>query len=169
MIIRGENHVLYFGYGAHASPKLMEVLLGRKVYGSMARIKNQGIFVNSWNNISKQVQGELSESWKPKDNFRSYGLKTKRGSCVVGKLWRISSEERDVILRWNIADEGWYSPLKLPIEDDGGQEIIAETETMMSPSSSIFYVDGSDYKYFLNSRTKMLSVAEKVRTRIELS
>lgn len=154
-----QRKISYFGYGIHSSPKFMETLLGRKVWGRKATLSNHGLFINNWRNIPKEAKTVLKENWKPRDRFLHYGIKMRRGEKVIGKLYKIMNREKEIIEKWNLCDELWFTPIKVLVDVDG-DKVLAETETFLTSNSEIEYVDGLKYVNYLNKREKMYAVAK---------
>lgn len=155
-----DEKILYFGYGLLASPKFIEALLGRRVRGRKAYLKNYGLFINPWEKINVEVRKRLrGYSWKPGDNFSHYSIKMRRGDRVKGKVYLITPYERRLIEDFNLCSLPWFSPIKILVEDTNQQTVLAETETLMTFDSEIYYQNGMKYTYFLNDLDKIFSVA----------
>ena len=141
------NSINYFGYGALASPEMIEALIKRKPEGSDFYLNNYELYIQKWDELPEKVREALAEKWG--SSFRTYCIRPSQGRRVFGKLWKITPEERELIRDY----EFWYEPVKLEQE-----RVVIETE-VFEDSSIQEVISGNDYQPFLNDRDKTLDMA----------
>ena len=146
----------YFGYGTLASPETIEAVIGRKPDGSDLYLDDYGLYIQVWDEIPNQVRQVLGKLWDP--NFRSYFVRPAEGKRVLGKLWLITPEERELVSKW----EFWYEPIKVKTKSASGSIIEIETEIINNPSIGQV-AGGENYTLFLNDKKKTLEAAAKTR------
>lgn len=154
--------ILYFGYGANASKEMMRSLIGRVPNGFKAKLKDYGLFVQGWKEIPLIARNSLRKSWN--SSFSSYVAVPLKNEVVHGIAWKIKKSERAVISSWELHGK-WYKPIKVKIENSGGEFFDAQTEIIYDFNfRGREIISGEDYTYFLNDKEKMLKLARKVRS-----
>lgn len=151
--------VRYFGYGANKSPRMMKAIVGRRPSGILAVLQDYELIVQEWPDIPEKVREILSQSWGP--DFKSYGIRPKRGSAVRGRIWYITREERDLVKEWEICPI-WYEPVVVSVRTYDGRSFRAETE-IINRHVGIVVKNNTDYLTFLNLPNSMFEVARRTR------
>ena len=163
MLKTKEGTIFYFGYGAHRSAELMEALLGRRPDGTKAELKHYREYVQYWSAIPRLVQATLIDYWHPRERFRRYVIRPKRGFSVQGVVWEITPEERMLIGAWELNDGTWVTNSHMMIDREGVGEVMVETDILEHWDNGLSLP--TDTKLFLNSKARMCEVAQQVRIR----
>ncbi|MBI2578781.1 MAG: gamma-glutamylcyclotransferase [Candidatus Aenigmarchaeota archaeon] len=151
--------VKYFGYGANKSPRMMKAIVGERPSGILAVLHDYELVVQEWGDIPPEVRKILAQTWDR--DFRSYGIRPKKGSAVRGRLWNITREERYLVKAWEICPI-WYEPVVVPVRTYDGRGAMAETEIINRPVGTV--VKGNtDYVTFLNPPNRMFDAARLTR------
>lgn len=154
---RERRTIRYFGYGANASAEMMKAIIGRKPSGIVAQLKNYELQIQSWREIPPKVRKLLRKQWK--SEFRTYCVNPRQGEKVNGRVWLVTPKERRLISKW----EFWYRPITVKVRVQSGKLVTAETEMVRKPATRKKRINGKRYRFFLNSKRRMLEIAEKVR------
>lgn len=168
-----ENKVLYFGYGANSQREMMEAITGNKnLVGKPGILRGfklcvqrmdqipDSVFPNSPAPVSpKQI---IKENWP--DSFETYMIKPADVTDeVMGTIWELTPQERELVRDWELVDFGWYKDMKGRAETLDGQTVNVQTEGFREGQEVDREIDGEDYKPFLNPLTDFQRVAEKSR------
>ncbi len=151
-----KNLIRYFGYGANASPEMLEAIIGRKPDGLSAMLSNYELWIQSWQEMPIDVRNRLAKNWD--ENFRTYAIRPAKGKIVFGKAWFLAPEERRLVSNW----EFWYQPMTVQIQLENGEVVEAETE-MIDNQTTTNVIDTDDYSLFINDKGKMLQIAKSTR------
>ncbi len=154
------KHIIYFGYGANKNLEMIEAIVGRKPKGMPGILEGYELFVQSWDEIEKNIRKRLESSWS--SDFRTYCIRHGKGN-VSGTIWFLTKKERESVRRWEMVGS-WYTQVPVEIKKKNGEIIKGETEIVDDPKIGEL-VNGMRYPAFLNSKKKMLDVARKDRLR----
>lgn len=156
-----DKKMKYFGYGTNRSAAMMNAIIGRKPKGFLAKLEAYELCIQTWEELSKNVRkkADILRS-KLKSGFRTYYIRPKKGSVVIGKIWYITRKERELIKNW----EFWYKPINVKVVLNKGKVVKAETEII---NNTIPYqvIKNINYPLFLNKRKILFEVALKARER----
>ncbi|MGD9276396.1 MAG: gamma-glutamylcyclotransferase [Candidatus Pacearchaeota archaeon] len=155
-----EKEILYFGYGANAHKDMIRALIGRAPKGFRAKLKNYGLFVQSWKDIPSSVREILGNVWGT--NFNSYIAIPLKGATTWGTAWKITRTERNIIGEWEFHNK-WFTPVNINIEDEKGKTFGAETEIILNFKPREPLVNKKSYPFFVTNKKEILKVARKVR------
>ena len=145
----------YFGYGANSTPEMMGAIIGRVPHGKHALLSNYELCIQRWSEIPENVRKMLQSGWSP--DFKTYCIRPKKGKEIVGTLWEITKDEREIMSRW----EFWYEKIQVFVKV-GNKEVKAETEMINDPNIKDV-VDGKKYDPFPVPKEEILDRAKKVR------
>lgn len=155
-----EKVVIYFGYGANAHRDMIKALVGRVPKGFKAKLKDYGLFIQSWLDIPLEAKQTLKEVWD--DTFSSYIAVPLKGAVVWGTAWELTERERAIIGAWELHHK-WYIPVKIKLADEKGKSFEAETEIIPRFYTKIPAIQEKEYPHFPNNKSKMLKLARKER------
>ncbi|MEK6915665.1 MAG: gamma-glutamylcyclotransferase family protein [Nanoarchaeota archaeon] len=155
-----EKNVMYFGYGANAHKDMIKALIGRTPKGFKAKLRDYGLFIQSWLDIPLEAKKTLEEAWD--ESFSSYIAVPLKGVVVWGTAWEITEKERAVIGEWELHHK-WYLPVKIKIVDEKGKISEAETEIIPRFYTKVSAIQEKEYPHFPNDKAKMLKLARKLR------
>ena len=145
----------YFGYGANSTPEMMEAIIGRVPKGQQAVLNEYGLFLLNWDEISEKVKKILSKNWG--SDFKTYCIRPKQNSKVVGTIWEITPREREIITKW----EFWYEKIIVKVKLNN-RYIPAQTE-MIDNDLMGKNVNGVNYNPYVVDKEEILDVARRVR------
>lgn len=143
----------YFGYGANSTPEMMEAIIGRIPEGKPAILSSYELCIQTWNEISEKVRKILQTGWS--SDFKTYCIRPKKGKEVVGTLWKITDDEREIVSKW----EFWYEKIDVVIKV-GKDNIDAQTE-MIDDQNIKEVVGGKNYNPFPVPKQEILAHAKK--------
>lgn len=156
------SFVEFFGYGADRDPEMMKAIIGRVPKGYPAVLEGFELCVQTWDEIPKEAKKILSPPWD--HNFSSYILRPtlKPFKKVRGIIWLITPHERKLIDNWEITGK-WYQVflLRIKTNDDIPKQIEIQVVNDQNIKKT---VNGVYYRNYVNSKSKMLDLAEKVRS-----
>lgn len=156
-----EQKILYFGYGANRTVKMMEAITGNpNLIGKPASLRGFKLYVQRLDQIPDTISPTAPVPISPKsailrfdwdETFESYTIKPgSKNDEVSGTVWALTSQERELVRDWELIDFGWYKDKKdlIAIAADG-QKIVVETEILRDGQEVDREVDGKDYEPFL--------------------
>ena len=139
---------------------MIEALLGRKIKGKKATLKNYGLFLQSFSEIPLKAQSLLQKSgWG--ETFLSYIITPCKTSVVHGTLWEMTQKERDIIGEWELHNL-WYTPVRTKVRL-GSKILAVQTEILPIYSSDQKPIQTEKYLRYPNSKKKMLIIARNLR------
>lgn len=142
---------------------MMRALLGRTPKGVSAKLRHYRLYIEPWHAIPPVVQAKLIDYWKPR-RFQRYVIRRRRGYEVEGIAWNITPTERRIIREWDMSDGRWTEEQVVVAHIVGGQKILAETDVRSLWTDDL--LPHSKESTFLNNKTAMLIVAERVREQV---
>ena len=87
----------------------------------------------------------LETAWR--DDFESYSIiKGGEGDEVVGVVWELTPEERDLVREWELIDFGWAKDIEAIVSIEGNTKIKILTEGIRDGQEFDSIVDGKEYK-----------------------
>ncbi len=144
-----------------SSAESMRDVIGRIPDGIPGTLSGMKLCIQKLDELPKATQEILHRKW-PAD-FRSYTLVPQVGSSLVGMLWAITPEERNMIEKWELVDTGWYQVAAVQVKAENGEVVDATTEIMGPNQSYSFEVDGGHYSKLLNAEEDRARIAKEVR------
>lgn len=168
-----ENKVLYFGYGANRALEMMASITGNKnLVSRPAILTGYTLCVQRLDQIPDTVSPGspapisprqlLKESWP--DTFESYIIKPgKREDKILGVVWELTPEERELVREWELIDFGWYQDMEIQVKTQDGQKVVVQTEGLREDQEVDREVNGANYETWLNKPEDFARVAEKAR------
>lgn len=97
------------------------------------------------------------------EEFTTYMIKPKAGGKVLGTLWELSPQERELVRDWEMVELGWYRDLRVKVKTSDGREIEVETEGWREDQEIDHEVNGEDYPSYLNNPEGFRRIAKKSR------
>lgn len=150
--------VLYFSYGANADDRMIKAIIGRLPEGQPAYIKGYELCVQKLKDIPKKPKEILRQEWD--ESFESYVVRRGKGK-VYGTLWVITSEEREMIRRWELIPEGWYHDTNFVAFLEDGSKLRAVGEIIDNqPIDRVIEI--KNYPKFLMKKDLICRIANKV-------
>ena len=174
-MITNEGKVLYFGYGANASKRMMTAITeNENLVGRPARLESFKLCVQKLGQVPDEVlatapipvspRALLKESSPP--TFESYVIQPGApDDFVVGTVWELTLLERELVEDWELIPFGWYQPMagKATILDQEGDVVEVVTEGLGEGQEFDRVVNGEQYPRYLNPVEDFERVAHKAR------
>lgn len=92
------NKVLYFGSGANREKGMIEWVTGNpNLKGIPAVLEGYGLYVQKLDQVPKGKIREILKRAGWNEGFTTYMIKPKAGGKVVGTLWELSLQERELV------------------------------------------------------------------------
>jgi len=168
----GEETVQYFGYGANRDPRMMAAITGNEnLVGKPATLKGHGLYVQRRDQIPNTVlksapapispRTAIEENWP--DSFESYVVRTDPETEVVGTVWELTRDERELAKDWELVEFGWYKDARVQVLTGDGQTIQVQTEILGDDQDVDREVDGSNYETWLMDPEDFERIATKSR------
>ena len=167
-----EGTVLYFGYGTSKVLRMVGAITGAEdLVGKPATLKGYGLFVQRFDQIPDIVLKTAPASFSPRQNiadnwpntFESYVIRHDSENEVVGTLWELTPEQRELIKDWELVEFGWYQDTSVEVQTEDGQKVRVQTEILGEGQEVDRQVDGKDYNPWLMSPEEMIRIAERSR------
>lgn len=165
--------VLYFGYGANREPRMMAAITGNSdLVGHSAILEGFTLCVQKFDQVPNVVsptspapvspkQILKDAGWNP-DTFESYIIKPDEKGRILGMIWELTSQERELVREWELVDFGWYKDIATSVRTPDGI-VQVQTEGLREEQSVDREIDGIRYKSWLQSPEDFERVAEKSR------
>ena len=105
----------------------------------------------------------LKENWG--ENFESYVMfRADKDSEVMGTIWELTNQERELVRNWELIDFGWYEDLRGAYANNvEGEEVVVETEVLRENQEIDREVDSLEYEPFLMLQSEFKRIAERER------
>lgn len=153
--------VYYFGYGANRDPAMMQAIIGRIPEKHEAKLFGFELGIQSWSDIPEKVRQRLAPGWD--ETFRSYVVRPTQNASdyVKGVIWKLTRHERSLLDAWELTGD-WYTPQVTQYETAQGHAVQMEVQAVVDQPISTL-LKAKRYKNFINSKEKMLKIAESLR------
>jgi len=162
------RRVYYFGYGAERDPNAVQAIIGArpKVIGK-ATIHDYELRIQNMHDIrqsAKPLARKILESAWGDSSFKSYVALPKKGSKIVGTLYRMSLRRRHILDKWELIEEGWFEKVFLPVTLESGRVVEAETQVLAPHKTASKAANGLDYPTYLLPKHVLLEKAAATRS-----
>jgi hypothetical protein len=111
--------------------------------------------------INKSARELMREDWD--ESFRSYVLQPNPEGRVLGAVFQLTAEERDLIRDWELIEFGWKEECYEVAKGADGEEIQVVTERLGQGQAVDHVVDGMNYETWLTNPARFEIVTEKDR------
>lgn len=156
--------VNYFAYGTPRDPEMMAAIIGRQPNGEPATLRDYHMTIQRGLAIPENVRHILASNWTASEvkGFETYAIAPKAGELVVGTVWKLTPDERELVDNWELNDGLWYRKMDVTVQAATG-DVMATTETITSGTLPDARRTHPDLPLYLMDKRRMLEIAVKVR------
>ncbi len=154
----------YFAYGTPRDPEMMEAIIGREPEGVPGTLYDYQMVIQRAAEIPDRVRNILASNWTGEEvgQFETYAIRRNIGTRVVGMVWGITPEERELVDNWELNDGLWYRKTDVEVHTSD-RVLAASTEMIDDTSLSVAEAVHPNLPLYLMDKRRMLEVARKVR------